>query len=78
TLLDAERYILEHIHFKSHLLDTMLGFLLFAGALHTDLEKLRAQGWPVLAFATFGVLVSTFVVGGASYVLLPLLGLQVD
>lgn len=78
TLLNAERYILESIDFKSLLLDTMLGFLLFAGALHTDLEKLKAQRWPVLAFATFGVLVSTFLVSGATFVLLPLLGMQVD
>ncbi|WP_088342048.1 cation:proton antiporter [Robiginitalea sediminis] len=75
-LLNAERYIISSIDFKSLLLDTMLGFLLFAGALHTDLEKLKTQRWPVLAFATFGVLVSTFLVGAATYFLLPLVGLQ--
>ena len=77
TLLNAERYIISQIDFKSLLLDIMLGFLLFAGALHTDLEKLKAQRWPVLAFATFGVLASTFLIGGATYFLLPWLGLQV-
>ncbi|MDG1573350.1 sodium:proton antiporter [Robiginitalea sp. M366] len=77
-LLQAERYIIGQIDFESLLLDILLGFLLFAGALHTDLEKLRAQRWPVLAFATFGVLVSTFLIGGATYFLLPLFGLQVS
>lgn len=77
TLLNAERYIISQIDFKSLLLDTMLGFLLFAGALHTDLEKLRTQRWPVFAFATFGVLVATFLIGTATYLLLPLLGMEV-
>lgn len=76
-LLDAERYVISQIDFKTVLLDLMLGFLLFAGALHTDLDKLRQQKWPVLVFATFGVLVSTFLIGGAAYLLLPLLGVSV-
>ena len=63
TLLKAERFIISKIDFKVVLLDIMLSFLLFAGALHTDLNKLKEQRWPVLVFATFGVLVSTFLVG---------------
>jgi CPA1 family monovalent cation:H+ antiporter len=77
SLLQAERYIIGEIDFKTVLLDLMLGFLLFAGALHTDLEKLRKQRWPVLVFATFGVLVSTFLIGGASFYLLQALDLDV-
>lgn len=76
-LLTAERYVISQIDFKSVLLDHMLGFMLFAGALHTDLNKLNEQKWPVVVFSTFGVLVSTFLIGGATYYLLPLLGLQV-
>lgn len=77
SLLQAERYIISQVDFKTVLLDLMLGFLLFAGALHTDLEKLRKHRWPVLVFATFGVLVSTFLVGGACFYVLKLLGLEV-
>ncbi|MBC2839331.1 sodium:proton antiporter [Robiginitalea sp. SC105] len=77
TLLEAERYILSQIDFRTVLLDLMLGFLLFAGALHTDLEKLKEQKWPVLLFATFGVLVSTFLIGGATFFVLGLVGLEV-
>jgi len=77
-LLTAERYVISQIDFKSVLLDHMLGFMLFAGALHTDLNKLSEQKWPVVVFSTFGVLVSTFLIGGATYYLLPLLGLQVS
>lgn len=78
TLLKAERFIISKIDFKVVLLDIMLSFLLFAGALHTDLNKLKEQRWPVLVFATFGVLVSTFLVGTGVFYLLKVLGLQVS
>lgn len=75
TLLEAERYIITHIDFRKVLLDIMLSFLLFAGALHTDVQKLKEQRWPVLVFATFGVLVSTFLIGTGVYFVLLMLGL---
>ena len=78
TLLDAERYIITHIDFKTILLDVMLSFLLFAGALHTDFEELRKNRWPILMFSTFGVITSTILVGVSLYYILPLLGLNVD
>lgn len=78
TLLNAERYIITHIDFKEVLLDVMLSFLLFAGALHTNFEQLRVQRWPILAFSTLGVMISTFLVGTAMYYILPLMGLQVS
>ncbi len=78
TLLNAERYIITHIDFRSLLLDVMLSFLLFAGALHTNFNQLNINRGPVLAFSTLGVLASTFLVGGFMYVLLPVLGLEID
>lgn len=78
TLLNAEKFIIKQIDFKSILLDVMLSFLLFAGALHTNFEQLKVQRWPVLAFATFGVLISTFLVGGAMFFALPIIGLHID
>lgn len=56
----------------------MLGFLLFAGALHTDIKKLREAKWPILIYATAGILISTFLVAGAIYLLLPILFRPVD
>ena len=78
ALLDAEKLIITQIDFKEVLLDVMLSFMLFAGALHTNFEQLRVQRWPVLVFATLGVLVSTFLVGFGIYLILPLLGLNVE
>ncbi|MEO1054004.1 MAG: sodium:proton antiporter [Bacteroidota bacterium] len=77
TLLEAERFIIAKIDFKVVLLDIMLSFLLFAGALHTDVQKLTEQRWPVLVFATFGVLVSTFLIGASTYYLLLAFGLEI-
>ena len=78
TLLRAEIQLIKEIDFEKVLMDYMLSFLLFAGALHTNFEQLKVQRWPILAFATLGVLVSTFLVGTLVFYLLQLLGLQVD
>ena len=56
-------------------MDVMLGFLLFAGAMHTNFDQLRIQRWPVMVFATVGVISSTFLVGVISYYVLGYLGL---
>lgn len=78
TLLNAERYIINQIDFKTVLLDIMLSFLLFAGALHTNFEQLKVQRWPILVFSTLGVLVSTFLVGTFMFYILKLFGLEVN
>ncbi|MDN3595371.1 cation:proton antiporter [Zunongwangia endophytica] len=78
TLLDIEQYIITQLDFRTLLLDVMLSFLLFAGALHTNFEQLKVQRWPVVVFATLGVLTSTFLVGSLVYFMLPLFGLEVD
>ncbi len=77
TLINAERYIISQIDFKSVLLDIMLSFLLFAGALHTNFEQLKVQRWPILVFSTLGVLVSTFLVGTSMFYLLQLIGMGI-
>lgn len=78
TLILQERELIGSINFKEVLFDIMLSFLLFAGALHTNFEQLKIQRWPVLVFATAGVLVSTFLVGTIMFFVLQLIGLNVD
>lgn len=65
---------LREINFSEVLLEFMLSFLLFAGALHTDLEKLAKSKWSIMVFATVGVAISTAVTGTAFYFLLQVLG----
>ncbi|WP_020527610.1 cation:proton antiporter [Flexithrix dorotheae] len=69
---------LEVINFSEFLLEILLSFLLFAGALHTDLEKLKASKWPILSFATIGVIISTFLSGAGLYYLLVLFEQPID
>lgn len=64
--------LISQLNFADFLLDFMLGFLLFAGALHTDVAKLRRSRGPIITFATVGILLSTLIVGTAVYLLLPL------
>jgi CPA1 family monovalent cation:H+ antiporter len=69
---------LETLNFSEILLDFMLSFLLFAGALHTDLSNLKEARWPILTYATFGVTLSTFLVGGGVYLFLGWIGQPLD
>lgn len=78
TLLLAERELITQIDFETVLLDVMLSFMLFAGALHTNFEQLKIQRWPVMVFATVGTLVSTFLIGALVFGVLYVLGLDVD
>jgi len=78
TLLNAEQYVLSQIDFRTLLLDILLSFMLFAGALHTDFEQLKAQRWPVVVFATLGVLSATFLIGVIFYYTLILLDLRIS
>lgn len=68
--------LLSQVDFELVLLDVMLGFLLFAGALHTNFDQLRVQRWPVIVFATVGVLSSTFLVAGLTYFVFEWMGLD--
>ena len=77
TLYETEKALISSINFESLLLDIMLSFLLFAGALHTNFAQLKVQRWPILVFATFGVLISTFLVGGAMFYILGWMGFSV-
>jgi len=56
----------------------MLSFLLFAGALHVDLERLSKQKWVITSLATVGLLISTFLVGITSWWILGVLGFHID
>lgn len=78
TLLEKEKQFIAGIDFETVLLDVMLSFLLFAGALHTNFQQLKVQRKPILTFATFGTITSTFIIGVFIYYLLQGINLNVD
>ncbi|MBK5104526.1 MAG: sodium:proton antiporter [Burkholderiales bacterium] len=75
-LRQYEESLLRSIDFADVLMQGMLSFLLFAGALHVDLSELRAYRWAVGALAVFGTLLSTLAVGYGMWFVLPLVGLE--
>jgi len=68
--------LVSSIDFQDVLMNFMLSFLLFAGAIHIDANKLKKERWPVIILATVGILISTFLVGGMVWYLLKLFNLQ--
>lgn len=71
---DAMRLI-NSIDFDETLLHGMLSFLLFAGALHIDLERLGRQKWIISTMATAGMVGSTFIIGTMAWLVLGWLGI---
>jgi len=69
--------VLHQINFGQALMQGMLAFLLFAGALHIDLVDLRPQKGTVAALAVVGTMVSTVIVGALTFVVLQWLGMPV-
>lgn len=76
--LDEQAIVLvKSIDFNEALLHGMLSFLLFAGALHVNLNDLREQKWVIGTLATVGVISSTFIIGTVMYYILGWLGIPV-
>ncbi len=73
-IVPLARTMLEEIDFSETLLEGMLSFLLFAGALHVKLENLREQKWVVAALAGFGTLFSAACMAGLAYYVFNWLG----
>jgi len=76
-VVEFEAELVGQIDFQKVLMEGMLSFLLFAGALHVDFGLLRKQSLPIIMFATIGVLISAFLVGGMMYAVFALLGLTI-
>ncbi|MCP4251902.1 MAG: sodium:proton antiporter [Candidatus Scalindua sp.] len=68
--------VLESIDFNKALMHGMLSFLLFSGALHVNLEDLARHKWIISILATFGVVMSTFIVGGSAWVVFLIIGIK--
>ena len=72
----AEAFVAQ-IDFDKAVMEVMLSFLLFAGALHVNLDDLRQQKWVVAILASMGLVVSTFLVGSVSWLVFRACGIEV-
>jgi len=64
--------LVSSIDFQDVLMNFMLSFLLFAGAIHIDAGKLKKEGVPIIILATLATIISTFLVGGMVWYLFQL------
>ncbi|MEP2024351.1 MAG: sodium:proton antiporter [Reichenbachiella sp.] len=78
AVMNGASHIVEEFDFKEVLLNVMLNFLLFAGALSVDLSKLLQERLPIIVLATIGTLMSTFIVGFLMQFGFGLVGSEVD
>ncbi len=76
-MLSPAETLVGSIDFDQTLMQGMLGYLLFAGALHVNLNDLKKQTTVIALLATIGVLATTFIVGGLTYVITGWLGIEV-
>ncbi len=67
---------LESLDFNVTLMQGMLSFLLFAGALHVDLGQLLSRKWTILVLASCGVVLSSLIIGGGFWLTATALGLS--
>jgi len=76
--LDFATSLTEQFDFSVLLIDVMLPFLLFAGAISVNVHELLKDKLTILLLASFGVIFSTFAVGTGLYWLIgqPIFGLS--
>ncbi len=72
------RSIILEINISKYILEYMLGYLLFAGSLHTEWSDIKKQLKPITIFSVFGVLFSTFLIGILLYGINIVLHLEIE
>jgi len=77
-ILNTVVFMTEQFDFSELLVNVMLPFLLFAGAVSVDVHELLKDKVTVLFLASFGVVFSTFAVGSGLYWLIQLPALHLD
>jgi monovalent cation:H+ antiporter, CPA1 family len=78
TAYDSLKEVMSSVDFHKLLMKGMLGFLLFAGAIHIDAKNLKAERLPIISLATIGIFISTTLVGTLLYYLFQAFGLSID
>jgi len=70
--------LVRQVDFQETGLHGMLAFLLFAGALHVDVSRLRSRAFTIGAMATVGVVVSTAIIGFGVWLAAGVLGVAIS
>ena len=73
---EFSRELIVSLHFDRTVLHGMLGYLLFAGALHVNINDLYANRWAIASLATVGTILSTGIVASLTWLVTLLLGID--
>jgi CPA1 family monovalent cation:H+ antiporter len=77
NLKETAQAMLGKVDFTRTLMESVLSFLLFAGALHVDVSALYERRWSIGIMASAGVVLTTALVGGAMYLVFDAIGITV-
>ncbi len=72
----AQAFI-QHVDFDEVVMKGMLSLLLFAGALHVNINDLLERKWAIGLMASIGVLLTTFIVGFVSFYIFAAFGFSI-
>ncbi len=75
---DGLTALLRQVDFQQTVLEGMLAFLLFAGALQVDIASLRSRAVTISTMATLGVVVSTAIIGCVIWAAADILGVAIS
>ena len=75
---NSAELVISNIDFDQTLMHGMLSFLLFAGALHVNIDDLAKQKWVIISLASIGLVFSTFLIGSFTWIIFNLLNVDLD
>ena len=78
SFLDKIVFIVAKLDFQKALMNFMLSFLLFAGAIQINANRLKKERLPIIALSTVGILISTFLVGVLSCYLFKIFQINIE
>jgi len=74
AIFQAAENVIKQINFSDVVLNVMLSFLLFAGAMHTDSSLMRKERRSILLFSLFSILISAIIIASLLYGVILLTG----
>ena len=76
SVMEIVSGLLVQIDFHETVMRGMLSFLLFAGALHVDFTAFKSRARAIALMATLGILISTFLIGWVTWLMLNAFGIE--
>jgi len=76
-LMQQTMLLVTSVNFERLLMKVMLSFLLFAGAIHVNIQSLKKEIVSITIYSTFGVIISTALIGIGMFYVFQLFGFSI-